>query len=308
MTYLYADTTAGDCALVLTDTWSYSPSARHLSLSDKCRVYPARRLAVAVQGSTWFASWWCSAIELLGAASDDLDALNAHGPEALRTGWELNQDAPHCGHLGDTIIVHVGWSASAGRFTTTIFDSRHDFQPEPYEGVFVHPTPIGYKFSPNELERAEKDHVEALQGDITPERAQMHEQNMEMVRAGDRPVPSLPDNANHVSFAEFVRDNRARKAAHTMHHVLVGGSLYCTMLAYDAVQVVKLHDFPDDPTALVGTLHPVAQSSPCRCDSGKPWIECHGALELDDPCRCKSGAPFRDCCAILDDHDRSQTA
>ncbi|MFH6687315.1 hypothetical protein QVL82_00550 [Cellulosimicrobium funkei] len=302
MTYLYVDTAEGDCAIIVTDTWSYSASARHMAPSDKCRVYPSRRLAVTVQGSSAFGSWWCAAIEELGSASADFDTLNLYGPEALRAGWQGHPGA------GDTLVVHVGWSKAIGRFTITVLDSRHDFEPEPYEGVFVHPTPIGYKFSPNELERAEKDHLGALADDITPERAQMHEQNMEMVRAGDRPVPSLPDNANHVSFAEFVRDNRARKAAHTMHHVLVGGSLYCTMLAYDAVQVVKLHDFPDDPSVLVGTLHPVAQSSPCRCGADKPWIECHGALELDDPCRCKSGAPFRDCCAILDAHAWRQPA
>ncbi|TFF10551.1 hypothetical protein [Cellulosimicrobium funkei] len=302
MTYLYADSTAGDCAFILTDTWSYSPAVRHMGISDKCRVYPSRRLAVAIQGNSAFASWWCAAIEELGSASVDLDTLNLHGPETLRAGWQGHPGA------GDTIIVHVGWSEAAGRFTTTVLDSRHDFDPEPYEGVFVHPTPIGYKFSPNELERAEKDHLAALAGDISPERAQMHEQNMEMVRAGDLPIPSLPDNANHVSFAEFVRDNRSRKAAHTMHHVLVGGSLYCTMLAYDGVQVVKLHDFPDDPAVLAGTLHPVTQHGPCRCGSGKEWIDCHGALELDDPCRCKSGSRFRDCCAVLNDHARRMPA
>lgn len=291
MTFIYIDTTAGNTAIIATDTWSYTLNARELGVTDKVHLFPERRLAVVTQGPVRLGVLWASTIAELDDRAGSVALLNAEAPELLRRVWE-QVDEPY----SEGLVLHAGWDDVDGRYTLTAFDSLHDFEPETIDRPFVHPTPLSYQFGTYEAARVSgiadkyrgpKEDREALQVNVAH-------------ALGDGyPIPSIRDDDNLVSFAEFVRDTRAKQPVSTGMKVLIGGALWRTVMTPDEIFTGRIHEFPDPAEVLADTEHPTAQHAPCACGSGQLWILCCGQKRLNQPCHCHSGRTFGDCCADL---------
>ncbi|WP_418277539.1 hypothetical protein ACNHYB_06195 [Isoptericola jiangsuensis] len=294
MTYIHIDTSAGDSATIATDTWAYTSSARELGITDKCHAFPHRRMAVATQGDVTLGATWVATLDSLSAST--YDVVNDEAPGHLRRIWAGLRHTP-----SDSLVLHVGWSDAAARFTTTVFNSRHDFVAEPLASdVFVHPTPVGYRSDEHQRERVEERGGDVVANAATDEARQIHERNLAMLLSSDYEIPTGLDDDALVGFAEFVRDSRAKMPPSTGFKVLVGGSLYRTHLTRDGVSTARLHDFSDEDlvSIMAGTMHPSSQMAPCSCGSDTPWIACHAAPLLAENCDCGSGIAFADCCAL----------
>jgi hypothetical protein len=298
MTYIYI-ATHEDHASIVTDSWAYSSHATTMGISDKVRMFPHRRLAITASGDLQFTARWSGLIQVLSERTATLDLLNDVAPEMLARLWEAERQSRDGERIAETMVLHVGYSDRAGRFTTTAFTSRHGFRAEPVDGAFVHPTPAGYKVAAHELESL----TETLEGRTDPAFAQVDAANLAAMRDGALEVPTLDSDGGLASFAAFVRENRTMISARSLLKVLVGGTLYATTITKDAALTARIFDFDDSDETLAeifsGTLHPIRQLGACdECGSGRRWIDCHGAQMLDRDCLCGSGRTFGRCCAV----------
>lgn len=83
---------------------------------------------------------------------------------------------------------------------------------------------------------------------------------------------------------------------------IVGGDVHYTVIRRGSWSIKRIHTFNDSGAEFArmveGTLHPLSQNAPCRCDSGRRYIDRCLAGMLDQACPCGSGQAFRSCCSI----------
>lgn len=92
--------------------------------------------------------------------------------------------------------------------------------------------------------------------------------------------------------------------------VLIAGDLFHTTLRQGEYTTRRVHRF-DDTSAefqrmVSNTLHPVGQLGPCACRSGKRYVDCCLAPQLDKPCVCGSGETLAACCSVYATPQRDQ--
>lgn len=298
-------TTSTDHAEIVTDTWTYSSTARSLGRHSKVYTVPHLDGAVIVQGDVSFGALWAATAAYGSESALSMDDLNASAQEALRVTWKALDDE-RVDPLGDALALHVGYSEAAGRFVCMSFSSLDDFAPREITGPFVHPSPMTQRPSDYELARYKAD----LTADETvyPDEATRarvvagHRANLAGLAALPAEIYHPTETSGWIALAEHARATRSTLPAATFLKTLVGGELHQTRLERGSVTTRTVHRFNDsgDEFAAImhGTLHPVGQQGPCPCGGEKTYLDCHVALEAANPCWCGGPRPLGKCCAL----------
>lgn len=301
-------TTSTDHAEIVTDTWSYSKTLSRLGRLSKVYAMPHLDGAVVVQGDVSFGALWAANVAHCSDSMLSMDDLNEGAQEQLRESRDALDDQ-RADSLGDALVLHVGFSPAAGRFTCTSFSSLDGFKPSEVTGPFVHPSPLTQRPSDYEVGWYRK----ALASDRTRYPDEATRERVEAAhRANLAGVEALPVGIYHptteegwVALAEHSRATRSTLTAQSKFKVLVGGELHHTRLEHGSVTTRTIHRFNDsgDEFAAImrGTLHPVGQQGPCPCGSEKTYRECCIAAEENDPCWCGGPLRLKDCCALPPD-------
>jgi hypothetical protein len=280
-----------DKAEILTDSLAYTRNLANLGSSNKVALLPNLDAAIMTNGDGVFGGHVkAMALTTTGLLTDHtFDGLTREIQPALQDFWRQVSETAKA-FVFDSTVFLVGYSADAGHFTSYLYASGHDFEPEPVEGLYLSPMPGKYRPSQLELDRMRLDYPDDPAATALDEWAAQPE----------CPVPGE-------DLSDWVRlglESRYSRAVQDFGKVLVGGSLYFTRLERGLSMTSQIYDFDDtgdELLALVGySQHPVAQKRPCWCGSGKRHLDCHLAEFLDEPCGCGRDLVFRDCCMVRD--------
>lgn len=258
---------------------------------DKIAVLPHRDAAILTAGGHYFGSKVRVALEDL-ASLVSFEQILPLAPETLR---ELYADHLSQGHAERPQRVFlIGLSETADSFVGFTYDAEEDFNPRPLEPVHLQPMPNSHRPCPADvaafLREAETDGLgeQDLAAEIAADWSELP------------PFPRPKDAFEWGRTALYVREHCALQE---FNKTMVAGSAYLTRIERGSVTTVHLLDFNDTGDELRrlvrGTQHPVAQLDVCPdCDSGKAYLDCHLADQIDQPCGCGSGEPFRRCCMV----------
>ena len=288
-------------ASILTDTLSYTVTARRLRRASKVFTLPHLDAAVLTHGDAEFGNYWAVHASLR-AGSTTFDDLADAAPEALREMWqERTLMAEHRSAIygGDravpprSIALAVGYSHRADRFQAFTYSSADDFEPVEQRGLWVIPSPLTFRPSDIEQSRLEATFEETF-GDKSP---------VEALRSLP-PVPTPKTDGQWRALGQLVRFQRAVQSdLYSGLKMYVGGDALLTTLERGAQTTRRLFTFadsgPEYDQMMAGSLHPIGQLGPCGCDSGERFVDCCLKQIADDPCPCGSGAgSFAACCRV----------
>lgn len=292
-----------DRAEMITDTTSYTPNYRHIGKATKFLPLPHLDTVVLAQGANTFTA---QAKIMLANLNPDV-GLGFDDVVTLTPGWlrglRDHSDAAGVARFEASIFL-VGYSQTTAAFEAHAFHSDDDFEPHKVEGLFVMPSPFAFRPSALETRRmlAETERGGALE----PARKA---ESLDLISQWQgRPLPPTPASAQEwraVGLA--VRRDRAvqPQLADPWLNLVIGGDIIHTVLERDRVTSTKIHTFDDTGEEFAqivrGSDHPISQLGPCRCGSGRTYLECHLAKHRDEPCDCSSGKKFRDCCMVTPD-------
>lgn len=279
-----------DYAEIVTDSLAYTSHARRLGRSSKVQLLPQLEAAVVTQGDLRFGADAKTLLMTEGIHLATVDDVLATMPETFQRGWSLLELDQTRSPLTPSIVFVVGYSPTHGRFGAWQLASEHAFAPLELEGVFLHPSPVRYRPSHLELDRALRfQHIDQAEADTW---------------ASSPAVPAPEDGEAWMRLAVIARQERALDLNPHLK-VLVGGRVFQTYLSRSGAAVTPLFEFNDSgeefQRMVAGTLHPQGQAGPCPCGSNQRLIDCHLVPLLDEPCPCGTGeTPLRACCAVLD--------
>jgi hypothetical protein len=288
---LIAISTSQNAARIVTDTWAYTHSMRHMGRTSKVSAFPHLNMAVTGTGSSVFGAFWRNAAaELVALEAATFDDFVQAAPAQLRAyRAEMGNDDP-------TLIIHVGRSSEAGRYVAVGHSSLDDFEPTDLGDFFVTPAP--FSMPPNWYERAQLERMDLFSSDGF----QRFYRGWCASPAGHAPSST----SGWVQLAEQVREDRTLMDADSGIKVLVGGELHLTTLDRNGVTARSVHTFNDQGPELLkifqDSMHPVGQVGPCGCGSGRRFMDCC-AVPADKPCVCGSGKLSGECCRLPDDVD-----
>lgn len=292
---VHADT---DRAGILTDTLSYTVTARRLRRASKVFAVPHLDAAVLTHGDAELSNYWAVHASLR-AGKTTFDDLTDAAPDALRELWRErtmmaeHRNALHGGNrpVPRSIALAVGYSDRAGSFRALAHSSDDDFRQVELQGLWVMPSPLDIRPSRIEQQRLEQTFRERFDDD-RPVRA---------LRSRPRPVP--PATADEwADLARTVRQQRALADLYSGLKMYVGGDALLTTLERGQQSTRRLFSFDDDgpeyAEMMAGSLHPAGQLGPCGCESGARFVDCCLTQIADDPCPCGNGATFAACCRV----------
>ena len=290
-----------DGAQIMTDTLSYTRTARRLRRASKVHALPHLDAAVMTHGDAELGNYWAVHAGLR-AGSTTFDELTDAAPAALREMWRertLIAEHRNAVHGGDrpvprSIALAVGYSDRDALFRAWAWSSEDEFTPTALEGLWVIPSPL--TFRPTDIEQARLEAVcQELSGDPRVAEA--------LRLLPPAPVPQT--DGQWRALAQAARYQRAvQPDLYSGLKMYVGGDVLLTRLARGEQSTLRLHTFPetgpDHEQMMAGSLHPVGQLGPCPCDGDKRFVDCCLAQIDDDPCPCgsASGVNFADCCRV----------
>ncbi len=297
---------AADRAVIVTDSWWYSPSARDVGHGTKTVAYPHLQAAHIVQGCSDFATAWAGPDRDLAGHVGSFDEYLQRLPrELLAVGRGLDATVADLraadpdstpAQCGRANVFVVGYSPKLGRYRAVLFAQDHAFMPTPLDGPVVMPSPLSVRPS-----RFERRQIEATFA------AWPHQDDAGFL-ADWAALPKLQAPESLEEWARLVAAvhvDRTRIPLASRMKVLTGGTVWATVLEAGGVLQVPIARFGDDldaaRAALAGTMHPVAQLAPCWCGSGVTFRECCLAKAASEPCSCGRPRPARDCCMLTDD-------
>lgn len=279
---------------ILSDSLTYSPRLEVIGAGTKVRLFPHLDVAVASGGSGQFVQAWLYALgmEAHDRPVRDFDSLHEKAIEWLPTFWRQLPETERL-HQAGSIVMHLGWSPSAGRMRATRYHVDDD-------GLTVDDDDAWYTLDPAPF---------GIPG----------------------PRFGPPQSTGEwVRFAEQVQALYARPNVPT---IPIGGPLILTELRRGEARQRRIGMLDDSEAywraVIEMTLHPAAiadtvraegvdpTSTPCPCGSGAALADCHLARAVDrplaglsgyppvaapvkvgrnDPCPCGSGRKFKICC------------
>ncbi|GMA24683.1 hypothetical protein GCM10025864_24420 [Luteimicrobium album] len=307
MTYI-AIHTSKTAARISTDSWTYNTTATRLGHSSKVHAIPHLRTVLTGSGPVGFLATFGAFVEAQSTDSTTFEDLLVALRDVLPECWATYPDDQK--DVG-AIVILVGWFAAESRYAAAAFSSFDGFQGEELDDFFVIPSPAGMKISDVELARIDSYVADdRLLRDDSPLTAD-EKAAKRATAAANRDVligwtdsPTAPTTtAGWIDLAESARLFRSRRCTvGSSLKVLVGGDLWLTTINSDGIATKKIHAFNDSGAefaeVMAGGLHPQVQLGPCRCGSGKTYLECCLVPELDEPCPCESGKTLRQCCAV----------
>lgn len=297
MTYI-AIAAHRDHAEVSTDSLSYSGGGCELSYAPKVTVLDNVNAVLTSRGGAAFGVH--AGQQLAALDCNTFDDLLQQTRRVLRSSWAwYAQRAAREGMIVDDLtastVLVVGYSDTRARFCTMQFASENQFRPVEISGLFVMPTPAGFRPPERELELR---YTRMLSGGDSPGEARA-----EIAELRRLPQLSTPTSIDEwATLAKQVR--RSRALGPLEDRVFLGGDVHLTRLQVDApptaVVVHQFDDTGDEFREMIRfTFHPAAQAEPCVCGSGRRFAECHQAPFLDEACPCGTDALFRECHSIL---------
>lgn len=292
---LIAIHTHDNTAEIISDTIEYTPNGRHVHDTGRNKSWVlSNGIAVtAGSGNTHLADRWFHTAEDHAANTDDFEEFAATTGPLIKETWERVTRISK-GRIDDPPnVYHVGWSPNTGTFKAYAYAPSNDYNPVDVTGLHTFPSPWSHR--PSAIERAYVAE-RFLHFDFDPV------QVADAMEVWTQRPPLDPPETIH-GWADIADQIRRERALEQSGGVIIGGKLHHLTINRHGVgarQTIHLfNDTPAETAYLVsGTLHPLCQASPCGCGSGRRWIDCHLADELDDPCTCGSDVPLARCCAI----------
>jgi hypothetical protein len=291
---LIAFSTSRNRADILTDTWSYSSGGRRIGSDSKVHAISHLDMAHAVQGSCEFEALWNLGAIALAMHVGSFDGFVQEAGPYLRAAWGDVRERPRTPSFASII----GYSPEESRFRAYQFDSGSDFERQDIEGAFCIPSPGDTRPSGLELARLKGS---LLAGQSEGDRAEIL---ATLENWHQKPGLVAPTTVRGwVRLGKYVRESRALVSASSGLKVFVAGDLFHAVLKRGEFSQSRVHTFNDSGAEFAqlvsGTLHPVAQYSPCSyCDSGRPFVDCHLASLATEACPCGSDKPFEACCSV----------
>lgn len=254
---LVAFTVQPNSADIITDTLTYRRNGRSLGATTKVLSLPHLDAAVMTQGGGEFGQQWDY---ILGSAQDQADSFTFDDLSPLATsllpelGESLEGVAGHC----DSVVFHVGYSPSAGRFKAFGYSSTQGFREvDVSDEMCCMPQPL------TEVQRpASVTQWVALAKQLRNERALA-------------PIGLKWFVGGSVHHTRLERGSITQRRVHTFD-----GS------------------GPEFARMIEGTAHPQAQLADCSCGSGDITEMCHPHAPADAACTCGSGRTYGDCCRV----------
>jgi len=288
-----------DRASVLSDSLSYTVTARRLRRATKVFAVPHLDAAVLTHGDAELGNFWAVHASLHSGAAT-FDELTDTAPEALQELWRErtmmaeHRNAIHGGNrpVPRSIAFAVGYSAHAGRFRAVAHSSDDDFQPADLQGLWIIPSPLDVRPSDIEQQRLEETFRERFDDD----------QPVRALRSQPAPVPpTTPEQ--WANLARTVREQRALADLYSGLKMYIGGDALLTTLERGHQSTRRLLTFadsgPEYEQMMAGSLHPAGQLGLCGCESGARFVDCCLEQIADEPCPCGSGtSTFADCCRV----------
>ena len=292
---MIAFATYGDRAEIITDSASYNQNGSAIGRTSKVLTIPHLDAAVATQGDSLFGVLAKSAVLQVAGQLATFDDVVAAMPRHLREIWaERRED---WADASDSIIFLLGYSARSERFEAYLFATdRGDLEPSRVGAPWVTPCPWSFKPSLVDVKRLREWSRDAAAA--AGEADQGHEAVQLWMTKPPMTAPATVDE--WVDLAKQVREERALSGYATVY---VAGDVFYTRIARGEATTRKVHTYDDEGDEFLqmieGTQHPVAQLMPCWCESGKAFLDCHLAPQLDERCQCNmSDKTFRECCAV----------
>lgn len=278
------------------DTMWTTRGGREYGETAKFLADPDTRTIVLCQGSDSFRRLWRERAPDLLTEADSFDSFTDAAETALHETWAvLLAEAAVVDHDPDSLsanVFHLGWSPDAQGFRAYGYSSAERFARVDLTGVpYVVPAPIGVR--PGRFER------DGLARRLTD--AGWPDDHVRQVLAkvdSFPPLPAPPGRKGWIDLAEWVHRTRTTIGIESRLKVHVGGGLIHFQLDADGLQVDRVHEFPDDPSTMAGTLHPSAQLGGCPCGSILKMVDCCLAEQMRDPCQCGSQRALVECCAV----------
>lgn len=294
MTFIGIQCTS-ETAEIAVDSGAYRDRGTRFVETSKVDTFPHLDAAFACSGHAEFSHWAHRYAHDASKLEPTFDDWVSAAPEWLEAALHSSGEDPNdpSGSQLSADAFLVGYSPRDGGYVA-YSASMQDLVPQKIEGLHVQPTPFSRCPGQKECDglRAYMDH-----DDVPAE---------ELDRLFDQwntqPRPFVTDAADWIALAEEARTLRSLRG--DFMRVFVTGSLYITRMRRGSIRTNRLHTFNDTGQELLqllaDTRHPLAQISPCHCDSGQPALDCCLKEELDDPCDCYSGKTFGDCCVVTD--------
>jgi hypothetical protein len=283
---LIAFATSHDQADIVTDTLTYRNGGRTLQDSYKVGVLADLNAAVFSSGSTTFGLMAWERAHRLARDVDDFDGLADATDAALPQLWDdyVAGSRSAGSRPFDSTVFAVGYSPGRRRFVAYAWDNRLSLERMTLDGTYISPAPPDVAMGPFERASFEQAGVAASVLD----------------RWSSARLPDRLSVEQWIDLAEHTRRTRALPNSPLM--VWVGGELLHVRLSHAAPVADVIHRFNDtgDEFAQLtsGTLHPLGQTGPCRCGSGKRYVDCHLQNLAARTCPCGSRRVFADCCSI----------
>jgi hypothetical protein len=280
--------TYGDSAEFMTDTVNYNERASTLGHGTKHVTLNHLDAAFLTHGGLYFGDSAKAAALQASHQVATFDELVDSAQTWLRQVWTgaLADGAP----ARPASVFLIGWSGRRERFAAYSLASEQDFAAVPVDEPFVTPTPFTMRPSDLELARFRDYMLEC--GDTEADFADMSR------RWTSQPAPTRL--TRFTEWEQLAMDIRQQRALEQFGRVIVAGRVVHTRLERGSVETQVIGEFDDSGEEFLQlvafTRHPLGQVQPCWCDSGRRYLDCHLADELDDPC-CR-GKAFRDCCMI----------
>jgi hypothetical protein len=287
-------------AQVMTDTLSYTVTARHLRQATKVFALPHLDAAVLAHGGTReFSNFWAVHASLRAGATT-FDELTDTAPAALSDLWrEIEQMTEHRNAIYGArstvpraIALAAGYSQRHQRFRALAYQSDGAFEPVELHGLWVIPSPLDVR--PSEIEQARLE--ETFQ--------QLHGGTYAVRALARLPEPAVPvTDGDWTALARDVRQQRAVEAdLYSGLKMYIGGDALLTRLERGQQTTRRLLTFddsgPEFEQMMAGSLHPAGQLGPCPCGDGGRFRDCCLTELNDQPCPCGSARTFADCCLV----------
>lgn len=282
---MIAFATHGDHAEFITDTTSYTANGSAMGHCTKHVTLPHLDAAIITQGGVSFGVH--AKINLLEASADvdTFDDLTALTQRLLQAVWGA------LGTSGEGLVILLGYSPSAGRFTAHTFSSDDGFTHNRVTQPWAIPMPWTARPTDIEVDRHRK----------RPGRRNL-EEDLGAIAAWTA-KPPLPEHRGIDEWRHLAETIREQRALIEYGRVFVAGSVLHTRLERGQITTAKIHEFNDQGEEFLRmiewTFHPIAQLMECHCGSGERFRDCHLAEFHDKPCTCgKAGQTFAECCMV----------
>lgn len=285
---LIAFATHGDHAEFITDTTSYTLNGSVMGHCTKHLTLPHLDAAILTQGGQDFGVH--AKINLLerSADVDTFDDLTKAAPGLLRSVWNALEPS------GDGLVILLGYSPSAGRFTAHLYVSDNHFTETRIHETWAIPMPWTAQPTDLEIDRHRKFRRPGVEHDL--------EQELGAIAAW-KSKPPLPAHHGIEQWRALAQTVREQRALVEYHRVFVAGSVLHTRIDRGRATTTKIHEYNDAGEEFLRmiewTFHPIAQLMECHCGSGQRFVACHLREFHDQPCTCgTTGKTFRECCMV----------